>query len=266
MKKGLSSVLFLFLLTPLSSRAETGILVPAYFGWWAPDDDSWSQLQRSASQVKICAVFNPNSGPGTQKSDDYARLVDECRASAMIMIGYVPTGYGARPAADVKADVDTYFSWYAVDGIFFDEATGDAGHVAHYADLYNHVKSKTGRRMVVINPGMGVSEGYASAPASDVICTFESNVGYSALVPDPWTARYPAERFYHLPYQVPVGSMPSFVDLAVQRNAGWLYITDDGADGNPWDRLPAYWADEVARVAALNASLLPARPRRLKNR
>jgi hypothetical protein len=39
--------------------------------------------------------------------------------------------------------------------------------------------------------------------------------------------------------------------LAVARNAGHIYVTDDSGS-NPWDRLPAYWGAEVAFVEQLN--------------
>ena len=48
------------------------------------------------------------------------------------MLGYVPTGYGARPLADVLADVRRYLAWYGVDGIFFDEASSDAALLPYY--------------------------------------------------------------------------------------------------------------------------------------
>jgi len=42
------------------------------------------------------------------------------------------------------------------------------------------------------------------------------------------------------------------LNLAVQRNAGGIYITDDVLP-NPWDRLPNYWTSLVQAVAMINA-------------
>jgi hypothetical protein len=39
---------------------------------------------------------------------------------------------------------------------------------------------------------------------------------------------------------------------AVERNAGWVYVTD-AAGANPWERLPRYWDDESATVAEINS-------------
>ena len=43
--------------------------------------------------------------------------------------------------------------------------------------------------------------------------------------------------------------MRQAVDLAVFRNVGYVYVTDDGGD-NPWDSLPTYWTQLVDYVAA----------------
>ena len=37
----------------------------------------------------------------------------------------------------------------------------------------------------------------------------------------------------------------------MRKRAGCIYITDD-TGANPWDRLPSYWEEEVAAVAAEN--------------
>ena len=43
--------------------------------------------------------------------------------------------------------------------------------------------------------------------------------------------------------------MRAAVDIAVRRNIGYVYVTDD-AGANPWDSLPAYWTPLVDYVAA----------------
>jgi hypothetical protein len=37
------------------------------------------------------------------------------------------------------------------------------------------------------------------------------------------------------------------VDLAVQRNIGFIYVTDDAGD-NPWNTIPPYWTNLVDYV------------------
>ena len=65
--------------------------------------------------------MNPGSGPGAGPNSDYTHEVDLLRAAGGQVIGYVPTTYGARPIDQVLADVDAYYAWYGLDGIYFDE-------------------------------------------------------------------------------------------------------------------------------------------------
>jgi len=44
--------------------------------------------------------------------------------------------------------------------------------------------------------------------------------------------------------------MRTNVDLAAQRNVGWVYVTDDVLVPDPWDSIPTYWSDLVDHVAA----------------
>ena len=247
-----------------SARAETGILIPAYFS--PSQTAAWDQVKTAAARVKVSAIINPSNGPGTSRNASYAALVTSANNSGVIMIGYVFTSYGARSVAGVKADVDKYFSWYPeIKGIFFDEAQNTAGtgnaYINYYKDIRDYVKSKTsGNPMVIINPGGNTVEAYIKNPGgptvegwtTDVICTYES-ANYPGYSPSSWHANYPmSSYFYHLPYKVPdAATMRSYLALAVQRNAGWVYFTDDDLP-NPWDSLPSYWTAEVDAVAALS--------------
>jgi len=48
------------------------------------------------------------------------------------------------------------------------------------------------------------------------------------------------------------------VALAQQRGAGWLYVTDDGPDGNPWDTPATYLAAEAKAWTGIEPVLPPA--------
>ena len=57
---------------------------------------------------------------------------------------------------------------------------------------------------------------------------------------------------FHLLHTLESGATAAdYVDLAVGRNVGGLYFTDDELP-NPWDRLPAYWDTIVHKVASVN--------------
>jgi hypothetical protein len=170
------------------------------------------------------------------------------------VIGYVYSSYATRAITEVKTDIDRYHSFYTVDGIFVDEMTNDsdAAHLAYYEDLYRYIKNKRPSYLAVGNPGINTSADYLLQPAVDALVTFENNAGYAQYVPDPWTQTRPAITFSHLCYAVAgADTMTNYVQLAVSRNAGYIYVTDDSGS-NPWDRLPAYWGAEVGFVEQIN--------------
>jgi hypothetical protein len=167
---------------------------------------------------------------------------------------HVSTDYGKRPQDAVRGDIDRYFAFYTLDGIFLDEFTKDStpAHLAHYAGLYQYIRSKGTNLMVMGNPGTHTKEDYLAKACADVLVTFESGRGYSNYVADAWGTNHPARQFCHLPYAVgSAAGMTNFVNLAVARNAGWIYVNSDSA-ANPWDTLPVYWTNEVNYVRELN--------------
>ena len=167
------------------------------------------------------------------------------------MLGYRPHLLGARSADEVRTEIDEYYSWYHVDGIFFDEASTDCADVdPYYGPLNSYVKGKGAQALTVINPGTATNECYMSA--ADVVVTFEGpyskyRSGYSA---PSWVADYSTSRFWHLIYATSTTKrMKRAIGLSKQRGAGWVYVTPDGGT-NPWDTLPSgsYWKRELAAV------------------
>lgn len=235
------------------NAAPMGILVPAYFG---PTGRFWDELNFAAMRVPLVAIMNPNNGPGTTQSSDYVAAVNGLRTAGGRVIGYVYTSYAARDTNTVKADIDRYFSFYSVDGIFLDEMTndGNANHLNYYAALYQYIQQQGTNLLVVGNPGINTLEIYLTRPTANVLVTFEADTGYPALVVDRWVTNHLARQFSHLPYNAPSATtMTNYVNLAANRNAGWIYVTDDALP-NPWNTLPAYWTNEVDYIRSLNQS------------
>src|SRR3974390_262930 len=121
--------------------APMGVLVPAYFD---PPSSLWNELNFAASRVPLVAIMNPNNGPDTTQNPDYVTAVNSLRAAGGFVIGYVYTSYATRDTNTVKADIDRYFSFYSVDGIFLDEMTNDANtsNLNYYAAFYQYVRTK----------------------------------------------------------------------------------------------------------------------------
>ena len=247
-------------LTCADTRADLTAIVPAYFypsgggltGYWA-------DLNAAAARIPVTAIMNPGSGPGTFQNSDYVSAVNNLRTAGGKVIAYVSTSYGSRSSTVVKADIDKYVNWYNIDGIFFDEMTnsGTNGTLNYYGDLYDYVKAINPTWEVMGNPGTSTTESYLTRPVADSLLVFE-NVGanYPGYTPSSWNFNYDPGAIGHLVHTTASQSdMLAYLDLAVQRNAGQVYITNDVL-GNPWDTLPSYWDAQVDRIEAINDGII----------
>ena len=224
--------------------------IPSYF---YPDSGGagslWDRTDDGAPAVSL-VVINPASGPGETRDPAYAAQVEKSQAAGLTVLGYVSTGYAntsaanpGRTVAAAEADIDKFYEWYGVDGIFLDEASTDCQYAnsptSYYNELYQHVKAKGGQAVVAINPGIQTDECYMSV--SNIVVNFEGShdkyvSSYSA--PD-WVKDYDPGRFWHLVYDSPdATTMKQDVATSKRRNAGLIYVTPDVLP-NPWDTLPS---------------------------
>jgi hypothetical protein len=192
-------------------------------------------------------VVNPANGPGPDAHASYGRAVWAAQDAGARVLGYVPTGYGQRPASAVAADIERYVSWYGVDGIFLDEVSPSAVVLPYYATLSQGVRSSDGR-MVVLNPGRVPAPGYFDI--ADVVVTYEgSYADYGAAVKHmpAWVRREPPERVAHLVY----GASRDEALTAVRNpgSAGFVYVTS-GSLPDPWRTLPSYLREEEETLEA----------------
>jgi hypothetical protein len=241
------------LLSPSRSpAARLRLLVPAYFYPEGAGQRLWEALGEAARRVPVTAIMNPASGPGRAGAGAdprYTAALARARGAGVKVIGYVSTDYARRDAAAVIAEADRYAALYpGIQGIFFDEQPSADAQVPYYRALYQHVKARDPAALVVTNPGTSMGAAYLDAPAADVACIFESSHGFESYQPPGWVAERGREHAAALCYNIPdAAAMRHCLDLARQRNLGWVYVTDDRG-GNPWDSLPSYWSEEVAAV------------------
>ncbi|MGD9582551.1 MAG: spherulation-specific family 4 protein [Lysobacterales bacterium] len=265
------------LLSPSARALE--LLVPAYANPCCNDGPAmWSSLVNSAQGHggNIQIILNPANGPGAVPIDpNYVNALGQgalidFRSAGGITYGYVPTGFAQRPISEVEADIDTYYSaayWRGVgvqiQGIFIDEMSNDLAKVPYYQALRDHVHSKSSLARVIGNPGTG----FVNNPSQqalftandyllsvDTLMNFEgAGSDYRAGLPSPpWIGSFPSKRFAHVIYAetLPAAMMQDLM-LAVQRNAGFVFITDDVLQPNPYDQIPSYWSQQVALARAL---------------
>lgn len=102
--------------------------------------------------VPFWTIINPASGPGqanTQPGPEYQRCLPQLLSKPnVVVLGYVATTRGASSEQGrVIRDVDTYAGWaagYKVDGIFFDEVSGQSADFATYQNFTSHAKTTFG--------------------------------------------------------------------------------------------------------------------------
>jgi hypothetical protein len=93
---------------------------------------------------------------------------------------------------------------------------------------------------------------YLEIDGRPTVCLFENKTGIDAYRPPPWQTRFPARQIAVLLYDVRTAeTMQRSLGEMLRKQAGYVYVTDDSG-ANPWDRLPSYWEQEVAAVAAEN--------------
>jgi len=97
------------------------IIAPTYFWPGATGvPDGWSRVILAATYVST-VLLNPDSGPGQQQLQEFVDITRQSQAAGLKVLGYVDSSYGSRAISDVLSDIDTYSSWYQVDGFFIDD-------------------------------------------------------------------------------------------------------------------------------------------------
>ena len=221
------------------------VMVPAYFD---PPGGDWSRMEAQASKMpgRLWAIANPNSGPGSQMDPSYTAAIATMHGDSGKVIGYVWTNYGAVAVSTVESQIDLWYQFYpSIDEIFLDGQSNLAGQEPYYLQLYTYIKQKNSGALVVGNPGTNTLESYLfynGQRVTDVICIFETNVGFDTWSPSSWTSKYSRENFYVIAYNTALGQLVSRVQRAATSNVGWTYLTDATLP-NPYDALPAYFEE-----------------------
>lgn len=290
MKKitALANFVLLFGMLPLPANAVQ-LIVPTYFApspaglrpATTPNGTAdWNtliaaqQAQKANNQAPIVAIVNPNTGAGTVADKAYYQQVytDFYNAGGTI-IGYVPSGYVGQSinstascqASTVQAVVgcaQDYRTLYPniISGIFVDEfgiLAGTNPNLSNsqvtdfYTQIYNGIKSIDPNWIVFGNPGGNAPQSFLGG--ANALITYEGlAANYASTVPSGYVNDFPSSTFGNLVLQTPQSSLQSTIDTAVSRNVGYIFVTDDGADGNPYDRLPTYFSSELSIVNNIN--------------
>jgi hypothetical protein len=238
------------------------LLIPLYIypSHYNPDTYVWTKVAAAQSRVPITVVINPNNGPDQAPPNaDYAKGLDDLRSANVTLLGYISTRYGDRNIDEVKAEIDLYDTYYNINGIFLDEAASNANQLNYYQELCDYIHTKSNLAQVILNQGTHPDERYLQLPAANTLIIFENSASaWDGEQPLAYADRYAADRFAALIHSAPtVKDMQASIDLAVERNIRYVYITDDrsdDADQNPWNQLPSYWDEEIRYIQTINQS------------
>ncbi len=247
-------------LPPPAIAGSMGVLVPAYFypgtGGSEGYTDGWAQMAATANQIPVTAIFNPDSGPLPGPADpNYVNAMTNLENAGGKAVAYVYTNYANVPVSVVESELSTYISQYGklINGFFLDAMTNDnsASDLAYYHTLYTFIKGLSSSYQVIGNPGTNTDPGYLApkTQGADTLVTYENDAKfYQSTNPASWVNGYSPDHFANVLYnESSVSAMNADIELAAQRNVGYVYVTDRALP-NPYDVLPSYWNQEVAAI------------------
>lgn len=235
------------------ATGQARIGVPSYQDPGSPQWTAWAAPGAAAIGMMI---VNLDNGDDETYYPSVDRAIRAARKEGIFVIGYTYTGYGARDPKIVRRKIDAVYRNYLVDGIFFDEVPTDCSasnsflptQFLYYESLTNYVREKAGARITVLNPGT-YSPSDCWMGIANILMNWEDKglANYrNNYVDFAWVHKYPPERFWHIVYGMSTDQLPAALELAKQRNAGWVYLT--GEIANPYASPPQYWAAENAAV------------------
>jgi len=237
----------------LSLQGQVRLGAPSYQD---PGSKQWTNWAAPGAQAVGIMIVNLDNGD----DENYYATVDQAiratRQNGTFVIGYTYTGYGARDPKIVRRKIDAVIKNYLVDGIFFDEVPTDCNasnpyfptQFLYYQELTNYARQKAGARITVLNPGT-YSPSDCWMGITNILMNWEGQglKNYEDTYVDfAWVHKYPPDRFWHIVYGMTADQVGRVLALAKQRNAGWVYLTNE--IGNPYGSPPKYWTEEAAAV------------------
>ncbi|OJI89883.1 hypothetical protein ASPTUDRAFT_79749 [Aspergillus tubingensis CBS 134.48] len=223
------------------------------------DPTAWTRMIDYPSGMVTVLVANVLNGPDTTVDEDWEKVISRANTAGKRVLGYVRTGYlglsqyqfqtrlGSSGLADwvsqIQTDVDLWYTLYPgmIGGIFFDEGWNQCGDDNVYSDLYRFITDYTKRMhpgaFTVLNPGATMPQCFEHS--ADTLMTFENSYDtyMNNYSPNPdWTPSDP-RKLWHIIYNVPSDSVGKVAELALERGAGLIHITNDNLS-NPYDTLP----------------------------
>jgi hypothetical protein len=234
-----------------NDKEDLKILIPLYIY----PDENWKNLidiQENHKNTEIVAIINPSKhGHFREKDDNYAKGIKELADANIKVIGYVYTKYAKRDSQEIIDDMEAWkdiYKEYGVSGIFFDEVSTEGSDVEYYTNLSDEAKDR-GLDFVIINPGTTTNSDYIDSGMASIVVSYE-NEHQELLDNPPSSYNTPTDetKLSLLIYEMQGDSVDDLISFAREHKFSYIYFTEDGADGNPWDSLSNYTEDEVSKA------------------
>lgn len=243
------------------SSKKSGIMIPLYVYpndiYSNADYNGVISLLRQYSDVPAIIILNPSSGPGTVVDDNYTAAIKRLRGAGATVVGYVSTDYTNISESAAIVDIDKWMSLYPeIEGIFLDEMTNDddQAHRNYYRNIKTYCNQKKGLYPVIGNPGSLANHQYYTQDCVDIVVVHENSTQPTEanLKGDFQDGHSDFNKFTRATLVYTQASFsPSLVNTMVEY-VGWIYVTDDGGDGNPWDSVSAYLEDTLKQLSQAN--------------
>jgi hypothetical protein len=239
--------------TAAMAVGQSRIGVPSYQN---PGSREWTAWAKPGAKAVGIMIVNLNNGDDGNYYSSVDHAIRDARKQGILVLGYTYTGYGARDPKIVRQRIYAVYRNYLVDGIFFDEAPTDCNAAnqyfptafLYYESLTNYVREQGGARITVLNPGT-YSPSDCWMGITNILMNWEDQglASYQDYYVDfAWVHKYPPDRFWHIVYGMSADQLQTALELAKQRNAGWVYLTQE--TGNPYASPPDFWAKETSTV------------------
>ncbi len=236
-----------------SATTSASYVVPLYDQSSADWATTCSALASTNSFV--VADIGSSSGPGTSGSASWSGNFSACDAAHVGVLGYVDSDYCHVALATVEGQVDSWYEWYAGDGlagIFVDEVANPSSATSktdclsktmsaatYYQTIAAYIHTEGVYQTVAFNYGRNPVSGWAlsnryAAQNANILVTFEGPyAGYvdyagsgRAWSPSSWESSFAASHFSVLVYDAISPDLPgAFCSAVSQQNVGYAYAT-----------------------------------------
>jgi hypothetical protein len=189
---------------------------------------TWGQYETGSPAVSFI-VANPAGGPGASADANFTTGIANMHTSGVKVLGYVNSSSSGTlvPLATVETQIDSWYSFYSIDGIQLDNVLATSTNQSYYQSIFTYVRGKDAvRNAVMLNVNAVPPEAYVAI--ADTIVVFQGSLGnIGQFIPQSYMANYPASKFAATVTGVTTTTVVDSTVSALQAaNIGYIFTTD----------------------------------------